>query len=280
MFEIISEDEDLLVINKPPNLVCHPTKSGEDSSLIGRVRLYLKLSPTTPEPVPIGKKSQIKRDTAALRAHMVNRLDRETTGIVIVAKSAMVAGELGKIWETRAVDKEYRTLVHRHPEEDHGIITAALGKDEKSLIAIKDCVRADGAPASTEYWVEHRGFISHSDLSGADELGFSNPNASPPLPFSLIRLRPHTGRKHQLRIHLAYVGHPIVGDKLYGGDEDLYLALVQNRLTEEQRNRLILSNHALHASEVRFQWRGINRVFRAKSPAWLLKAEQSRAVEK
>jgi 23S rRNA pseudouridine1911/1915/1917 synthase len=275
MFEIIFEDADLLVINKPANLVCHPTKSGENSSLIGRVRTYLNLSPPTLEPErPHPGPHPSNARGGSLRAHMINRLDRETSGVVIVAKSALVAGELGKIWETRAVQKEYRALVHGHMGDHHGIISAALGKDENSSIAIKDCVRSDGVPASTEYWVEHRLWMSVSDLSLADQQNSSNTCTAPALPFSLMRLRPHTGRKHQIRIHLAYQGHPIVGDKLYGGDEDLYLALVQNRLTEEQRIRLLLPNHALHACELRFNWRGVERVFQAKSPDWLLKAKQ------
>ncbi len=94
------------------------------------------------------------------------------------------------------------------------------------------------------------------------------PENSPARPFSLLLVRPRTGRKHQIRIHLAHLGHPIVGDKLYGGDEDLYLALVENRLTPEQRRQLILPHHALHAREVRFEWHGRQSVFHAEPEPW------------
>jgi 23S rRNA pseudouridine1911/1915/1917 synthase len=133
-------------------------------------------------------------------------------------------------------------------QQEHGTIDAPLGKDESSKVAVKDCVRADGAVALTEFWVEKR--FQRVDI--------------PERFFSLVRIRLHTGRKHQIRIHLAHIGHPIVGDKLYGGDEDLYLALVEDRLTDEQWQKLILRNQALHAGRVRFDWNGNERVFEAK----------------
>ena len=232
LFDILHEDDALLVVNKPAGLVCHPTKNGEMSSLIGRVRLHLA-GRASPEVSP----------------HLVNRLDRETSGVVLVAKTPAVASELGTILEGRAIEKEYLALVHGHVRGDHGVIDAPLGKDEASIVAIKDAVRPDGSAAQTEYGVMQR---------------FSRPAASNPissLPFTLLRVLPRTGRKHQIRIHLAHLGHPIVGDKIYGGDEDLYLALVEQRLTEEQRDRLMLENHALHARAVRFVWREAPREF-------------------
>lgn len=225
LLDIIHEDADLLVINKPADLVCHPTKGDEYSSLIGRARIYLQTSP-----------------------HLIHRLDRETSGLVLIAKNSLAARELGKIWETRVVRKEYLAIVHGHVAADQGTIDAPLGRDETSPVAVKDCVRPDGSPAQTEFFVEKRFSRSCS-------------------PFSLLRLHPLTGRKHQIRIHLAHLGHPIVGDKIYGGDPDLYLALVERRLTDEQRKRLILPQHALHACRIQFEWHERNWDFTAPTPA-------------
>src|SRR5437588_8283262 len=249
LFQIIYEDDELLAINKPAGLVCHPTKTDAYSSLISRVRLHL------------GNGSH---------PQLVNRLDRETSGVTLVAKRDDTARELRKLWESRRVQKEYLAIVHGHVREDDGVIDAPLGKDEQSRVAIKDCVRADGAPARTEFRVERR--ITRSPLPSSSEPSTLNyqPTTPDSRPFSLLLVRPHTGRKHQIRIHLAHIGHPIVGDKLYGGDEDLYLALVENRLTPDQRQRLILPHHALHAREVRFNWRGDETLFRAEPEPWFL----------
>src|SRR5262245_60324248 len=95
---IIYEDADLLVINKPADLVCHPTKGDVYSSLISRARLYLG---------------------PASEPRLVNRLDRETSGLVILAKNSQAAGELGKLLESQSFQKEYLAIVHRHVSEPH-----------------------------------------------------------------------------------------------------------------------------------------------------------------
>jgi 23S rRNA pseudouridine1911/1915/1917 synthase len=234
LLNVIHEDSELLVVNKPADLVCHPSKDGPTSSLIGQVRLYLG---------------------DAAHPHLVNRLDRETSGVTLVAKTDEAARELRRLWESREVEKEYLAIVHGHVRMEQGTIDAALGKDESSRVAIKDCVRPDGLPSQTQFFVERR-FSKY--IAGENE----------PRPFSLLRIRPRTGRKHQIRIHLALLGHPIVGDKIYGGDEDLYLALVERRLSDEQKQKLILPHQALHARALRFEWRGKLVEFSCTAEDW------------
>jgi 23S rRNA pseudouridine1911/1915/1917 synthase len=228
LFDIVHEDSNLLVISKPADLVCHPTKGDVYSSLISRVRLYLG--------------SQIQ-------PQLVNRLDRETSGLTLVAKNPETARELRILWEKREVKKKYLAIVCGHVEAEQGTVEAPLGKDEASPCAIKDCVRADGALSATRFSVMQRFF----------QAGQS---------YSLLAVEPLTGRKHQIRIHLAHIGHPIVGDKIYGGDELIYLSFVEGKLTEAQRQRLVLPNQALHAREVSFTWRGQPALFQAEPEGW------------
>jgi 23S rRNA pseudouridine1911/1915/1917 synthase len=227
VLDVIAETPEFLVANKPQDLVCHPTKGDAYSSLISRARLHLD-GP----------------------AFLVNRLDRETSGLVLIAKSSEWAGELARQLETGAVLKEYVAIVHGCPAQQNGTIDAPLGKDDRSAVAIKDCVRPDGKPARTDFIVE-------SSLTRAGNQ------------FSLLRVIPASGRKHQIRIHLSHIGHPIVGDKIYGPDEQIYLRFVEKRITEEDWKRLILPNHALHAGKLAFRWRERDWRFTASMPAQL-----------
>jgi 23S rRNA pseudouridine1911/1915/1917 synthase len=228
LFEVVFEDDGLLVVNKPADLVCHPTKTDAMSSLISRARLHL------------GESSH---------PQLVNRLDRETSGLVLIAKTAPAARELRRVMEAREIGKEYLALVHGHPGADTGIIEASLGPAVNSAVAIKSGVCATGAPARTDYQVEER-------LVRAEGA------------FACLRVRPHTGRKHQIRIHLAHVGHPIVGDKIYGPDEQLYLEFVTHRLTPERQRLLLLPCQALHAERLRLVWQGQEREFLAAPEPW------------
>lgn len=222
LFPILHEDDHLLVVNKPADLVCHPTKHGPLSSLIARVRTHL----------------------GSDEGRLVNRLDRETSGVVLVAKGAAVAAELGRLVAGPA-DKTYWAIVHGHLPGAELRIAAPLGKDLNSPVAIKDCVRDDGAAAETRIRVM-RTFVRDDE------------------PFSLLEVTPLTGRKHQIRIHLAHAGFPIVGDKLYGSDEQRYLRLVEGRLTDDDRRSLRMTSHALHARALAFNWRGREWMFEAE----------------
>ena len=226
LFPILHEDTVVLVVDKPAGLVCHPTKDGEMSSLIGRVRLHL----------------------GHADGRLVNRLDRETSGLVVIAKSAEVAGELGRLFSGHAVEKSYLAIVDGHVPVDSLIMTGALGDDEASPVAIKACVRDDGAVAET-----HARVVSRWRRQAQ--------------PYSLLEVTPRTGRKHQVRVHLAAAGFPIVGDKLYGEDEQRYLRFVTRTLTDEDVRALRLEYHALHAARLVWTWRERQWVFASAPPS-------------
>lgn len=239
LFPVLHESADLLVLHKPAGLVCHPTKAGPLSSLVSRVRIHLG---------------------ADGEPQMVHRLDRETSGVMIFGKTLDAAAELRRLWALGVVTKEYVALVHGHVGPSSGQIDAPLGRDEASAVAIKDCVRADGAAARTRFQVERR---FHRGTQ----------------PYTRLRLWLDTGRKHQIRIHLAHFGHPIVGDKIYGANEQLYLTFVVGRLTEADRATLQLPWQALHAEKLWLPWEGEERGYQSPAEYWFTDFERGAHVE-
>jgi 23S rRNA pseudouridine1911/1915/1917 synthase len=200
---------------------------------------------------------------------IVNRLDRETSGLVLVAKTATAARDFGLLMQRHSLRKEYLAIVWGWPEWEHKLIDAPLDRQSKhqhSVIWLKQMIHVAGAPAQTEFFLERR-----FKRSGCTErYGFHGISLDPhlhPLPgqreevakqqvrvaeekFSLIRAIPRTGRTHQIRVHLASIGHPIVGDKIYGPDEQLYLRFIETGWTRELSQKLLLPRHALHSAKL------------------------------
>jgi 23S rRNA pseudouridine1911/1915/1917 synthase len=225
---LIARERDFMVVAKPPHLLSHPTRPDGKPSLLGWLQ----------EGFP--------GEFVAL----VNRLDRETSGAVLVARSAEAASRLGALTMRREIHKYYLALVSGRVEKEHDVIDVPIGRLgisaenpiwlRQGFIAPDDPAGRKAAPARTEYW----------RLAANDAI-------------SLLRLQAHTGRLHQLRVHLAHIGHPVIGDKIYGPDPSLYLKFIAEGWTEEHRRVLGLPRHALHAHDLRFPWDGREMVFTA-----------------
>jgi 23S rRNA pseudouridine1911/1915/1917 synthase len=231
VISILAEHKDFLVVDKPPNLLSHPTRPDGTPTLLGWLQEHFP------------------GEFVAL----VNRLDRETSGTVLVARSPEAASRLGTMTMKREIEKQYLALVSGRVVEAHRLIDAPIGRLEIS--------------ETNPIWLR-RGVIPHDDPQGrktydaqtefwtlaAGEAG------------SLLRLRAHTGRLHQLRVHLAHIGHPVIGDKIYGPDPLLYLKFIAEGWTEEHQRVLGLRRHALHAHELCFAWNGEALRFTAEMP--------------
>ena len=221
-FNIIDETDEYVVVDKPPFLLIHPTKPNEARNLWKELRELLAFE--------IASGGQVS---------IVNRLDRETSGLVLVAKTAAAARRFGLLMQKQRLRKEYLAIVWGWPEWESKIVDAALdrqGKHQHSAIWLKQMIHPAGARAQTEFHVERR-FTKCQRSHKADK-------------FTLIRAIPRTGRTHQIRVHLSSVGHAIVGDKIYGPDEQLYLQFIETGWTPELEQRLLLPRHALHSAKV------------------------------
>ena len=222
-FKVLDESEDWVIVDKPAPLIVHPANGKIEANLLGGVEVLLSYEMET---------------GAALS--IITRLDRETSGIVLIAKHREAARELGRIFEHRLAEKEYLALAAGWPERDEWTCTAPIlrkGEVEKSEIWLRQTTHADGKACETGFRVEQR-----FHRNGR--------------PFSLIRCFPKTGRMHQIRVHLASGGHPIIGDKLYSGGGQEYLEWMETDWTTALAERLHLDRHALHAAKLAIPWRG------------------------
>lgn len=222
-FRVIDESADWLVVDKPAPLIVHPANRKPEPTLLGGVRHLLAY--------------EIANGACPA---IITRLDRETSGLVLVAKHTEAARELGRIFQRRAAAKEYLAIVMGWPEADTWECAAPIlraGEIGPSSIWVRQIVHPAGRLCRTRFQLEWR---------------FARDGRK----FALVRCFPETGRMHQIRVHLAAGGHPILGDKLYAGDGSEYLAWMADGWTPQLRERLLLPRHALHAARLALPWNG------------------------
>lgn len=227
-FTVVGESNDWLVVGKPAPLIVHPTNDRVEVTLLG----------------------ELKKRWPAEDFHFINRLDRETSGCVLIAKSRGVARIFGKQMMRRQIRKEYRAIVHGWPEwarvrSEAPILRA--GEVTESAIWVRQMVHRDGKACATEFEV-----VERFEKAGGR--------------FAIVDCVPETGRTHQLRVHLAHLGHAIVGDKIYGDNGRGYLEFLEGGWTVALEERLLLSRQALHGSGMSFEWEGHLREFECGWP--------------
>lgn len=218
---IVHEDERLLVVNKPGDVVVHPSKHGPWSSLVGAARELLGLA----------------------TVHLVFRLDRETSGVVVMAKEPRMASRLQTAMQDRRVGKTYVAVLTGEVAVPVRV-DQPLGPDTGSPVFMKSAVCADGQASVTLF----------EPLASAAG-------------FTLARVTTETGRKHQIRAHAQWMGHSIVGDKIYGPDARLYLEFIDRGWSPALEERLHLPRQALHCARIDLGPAGMPFAFDAPMPA-------------
>ena len=230
---ILYEDHRFLAIDKPANLLVHPTGPGRPDTLWDELKRFLAFEVVN-----------------GARISFINRLDRETSGLILVAQSSDTARQLGLMIAQQRIRKIYRAIVFGWPTEDTFVVDQPLLRQGivcPSKIYLKRTVHPDGSAALTSFRVLNR-YTLHDR------------------PFALVEAEPKTGRTHQIRVHLAYAGHPIVGDKIYGPDENCYLQFIESGWTLSLEAKLFLPRQALHSWSLSFEFGGSPFWFEASLP--------------
>ncbi len=207
-YQIIYEDEWLLGINKPAGLRVHAKRRYAQANLIYHLRHLRR--PPYPE------------------ATLVNRLDKDTSGIVLLARDGETLRLMQQLFREKQVTKEYLAVVHGVPNPPAGIIDQPIGRLDSLPGVYRYGVTAEGKTATTRYETRQTFTIRHA-------------------PYATLKLYPQTGRTHQLRVHLAALGHPIVGDRLYTMSDAAYLDWCARKTPHP-----LIQRQALHSAAVQF----------------------------
>jgi len=216
---LIFEDQNLLVFNKPGWIVCHPSKNGPWSSLVGAAREYYGCD----------------------KMHLIARLDRETSGLTLLCRDKLRASVLQQAFQNRLTKKIYIAFLEGELREVSEV-SKALEPDADSAVGVKQRVTVSGGGEKAQTT-----FLPLAYGGGC----------------TLCEVHPHTGRKHQIRAHAQWLGHPIVADKLYGGDETLYLEFTEKGLSPRLMEKLAMPRQALHAWKLEIDEPGIDLKFEA-----------------
>lgn len=214
VFETLYEDDEALAIDKPPHVAVHPSGRHMTDTLIQRVH----------------KRFQAEIEGGLMLPRLCHRLDRETSGIVLVSKRPDTHAALTTQFEDRLVEKDYLAILDGELPQPEGSIEAPIRPSTTSVVDLEMTTAADGLPCRTDWRV--------LDVARGR---------------SLVRLALHTGRQHQIRVHMAALGAPLVGDKLYGPDNTIFLRAAAGELTDYDRERLVIDRHALHSHRLVFR---------------------------
>ena len=210
---VLFRDASTLAVDKPAMLAVHPAGRHLSDTLIQRVHAMLGTATMAREGRP----------------RLAHRLDRETSGAILIGLDPRSHSELMRQFEEREVEKEYLAIVCGDPEHEQGRIELPLGSARGSKIGLKMAIQFDGLAADTEWRVVRR-------VPG----------------FALVSCRIHTGRQHQIRVHLSAIGLPVLGDKLYGPDEHYFQKAADGTLDEADYRALGHPRQALHSHRIVF----------------------------
>lgn len=228
---IVYEDDHLLAINKQTNIIVHPARGVWNGTLVNALVHYGNVHGHTWSTV-----------NGAWRPGILHRLDRNTTGVMLVAKSDEAHWRLARQFEQRTIQKTYVALVHGIPELLADVIDAPIGRDKfiREKMAVRK-VESGAKEAVTKYEVLERIHLAKDDAGKLKDEKLAASVVPHPPAFALVRFSPKTGRTHQIRVHASHVGHPIVGDVLYSGKN-----------IEATDGSLKFDRQALHAYQITF----------------------------